>query len=69
MKATNSHNGWKAKDIKLILLTKPCLQPKRSKRNWRWLHSAKEAAELLGRSVASIKNQRAINHGSRRVTA
>ena len=66
-KSTNSHNGWKAKDIKLILLTKSCLQPKRSKKDWRWLHSAKEAAELLGRSVVSIKNQRAINHGCRRV--
>ena len=64
-RATNSHNGWKAKEIKLILLTKPCLQPKRSKKNWRWLHSAKEAAELLGRSVVAIKNQRVINYDSR----
>ena len=64
MKATNSHNGWKAKDIKLILLTKPAAQ-KRSIKNWQWLHSAKEAAELLGRSVSSIKNQRVINYDSR----
>ena len=63
-RATNSHNGWKAKDIKLILLTKPAEQ-KRSIKNWQWLHSAKEAAELLGRSVSSIKNQRVINYDSR----
>ena len=61
-RATNSHKGWKAKDIKLILLTKPSTQ-KRSIKCWRWLYSAKEAAVLLGRSVAAIKNQRAINKG------
>ena len=65
-KATNSHNGWKAKDIKLILLTKPAKQ-KRSIKNWQWLHSAKEAAELLGRSVSSIKNQRIIYYADREV--
>ena len=60
-KAENSHNGWRVKDIKLILLTKPCLQPWRSIKSKRWLYSAKEAAELLGRSVSAIKNQRVIN--------
>jgi hypothetical protein len=64
MKAINSHNGWKAKDINLILLTKPSAQ-KRSIKNWRWLYSAKEAAGLLGRSVVAIKNQRVINYDSR----
>ena len=60
MKAVNSHDGWKGKDIKLILSTKPCLQPWRSKKSWRWEYTAKEAAELLGRSVSAIKNQRVI---------
>ncbi|HHZ69187.1 MAG TPA: hypothetical protein EYN54_02665 [Methylococcaceae bacterium] len=65
-KAINSHNGWKAKDISLILLTKPAKQ-KRSIKNWQWQHSAKEAAELLGRSVSSIKNQRIIYYADREV--
>lgn len=66
-KAINSHNGWKTSDIKTILLVKSCLQPKRSKRNWRWLHSAKDAAAMLGRSVSSIKAQRVINYNDRSV--
>lgn len=64
-KSINSYNGWKGKDIGLILLTKPCMQPKRSKRNWRWLHSAKDAAVMLGRSASSIKNQRIIYYENR----
>ncbi len=61
MKATNSHKGWTGKDVKLILLTKPCLDPKRSKKKLKWMHTAKEASEILGRSVSSIKNQRVLS--------
>lgn len=67
IKAINSHNDWKTSDIKTILLVKPCQLPKRSKKNWRWLYSAKDAAAMLGRSVSSIKAQRVINYNDRSI--
>lgn len=67
MKPANSYKAWKSKDLKVILertksLSKYC-KDGRGKKNTKWVLSAKEAAELLGRSVDSIKGMRRIYRG------